>query len=70
MSVEAIPDYGDLMTLEEFSESCLSGLFTDYDGHGNYATATEMSDKVVYPSDIIYGHIPMQKWTHVVWFNK
>lgn len=58
-----IPKYGDLMTLKEFKESCINGFFTDYDGHGYYATDTQMSDI----------RVPFNgwdnDWTHVVWFN-
>lgn len=67
--MENIPDYGDLMTLQEFIKSCHSGLFTDYDGFGNYSDGKMMSEKEVSPSDITFGIID-RKWSHIVWFNR
>ena len=32
-----IPEYGDLMTIEEFIKNCEDGIFIDYDGSGYYA---------------------------------
>ncbi len=69
MKTRPIPDYGDLMTLDEFIENCEDGLFIDYDGFGHYATATEMSSIEVCPSDITTGDI-RREWTHVCWFNR
>lgn len=28
---EQVPEYGDLMTIQEFIECCEDGFFTDYD---------------------------------------
>jgi hypothetical protein len=69
--MEPIPNYGDHMTIQEFQSMVNVGLFTDYDGHGVYATATEMSDITVHPSDL-YGREDGRgkNFTHVVWFNK
>jgi hypothetical protein len=67
--MEPIPNYGDHMTIEEFREYVRSGLFTDYDGMGYYATATEISDEMVDLSEIKVGYKP-EKYTYVVWFNK
>jgi hypothetical protein len=64
-----IPNYGDHMTLEEFVECCESGGFIDYDGRGDYATETEISDVGVRPSQITSGKIDT-RWTHVVWYNR
>lgn len=64
-----LPEYGDLMTIEEFVDGVEHGLFTDDDGKGFYATEDEMTDIEVPISDVregIYGH----RWTHVIWFNK
>lgn len=52
IKLEKIPDYGHHMTLEHFIECCMDGGFIDYDGYGKYATATQMSNKSVYPSEI------------------
>lgn len=65
--LEPIPDYGDLIALDEFREDVESGGFTDDDGSGNWATETEMSDIDVNLRDLTP---PNPKFTHVVWFNK
>jgi hypothetical protein len=67
--MESIPDYGDHMTMETFVNCCKDGGFINYDGSGNYATATEMSDISVSPSDIMSG-VYRKDFTHVVWFNR
>lgn len=64
-----IPDYGDHMTLGSFLDCVQSGCFIDYDGFGEYATATQVSDKRVHPSDVAYGDID-RNYTHVVWYNR
>jgi hypothetical protein len=69
VNFEKIPDYGYKMTLKEFIEDVDYGTFVDYDGHGYYATETEMTDIVVFPSMIINKNID-ERWSHVVWFNK
>jgi hypothetical protein len=74
-----IPEYGHHMPIEEFVECCGCGGFTDYDGYGNYATADQMSGRVVVPSQVFpvfcngepEGDPQIEKgWTHVVWFNR
>jgi len=64
--MEPIEKDDHLMTMEEFRDACNSGNLRDCDGFGEYATATEKSDIPVYPSD----HQKLDKWTHVVWYNK
>lgn len=60
-----IPNYGNLMTLDDFIVDCEHGAFNN--GHGKYAFKDRMSDKYIYPSEIegVDGD-----FTHVVWFNK
>lgn len=65
-----LPTYGDLMTLTDFMDDVKAGYFIDYDGHGNYATETEMSNKRIYPSDVKKGDVETERFTHVVWFNR
>jgi hypothetical protein len=67
--MESIPEYGDLISIEEFVDMCKRGSFIDYDGFGNYAMVDGMSTKKVYPSDIIGRKIDYT-YTHVVWFNR
>jgi hypothetical protein len=62
--MEPIPDYGEHMTLEEFSKAVRSGSYNGYDGNGYYATSSEMTDEQIDLPNID------QTYTHVVWFNK
>ncbi len=64
-----LPDYGTLMTLEDFKECCMDGSFIDYDGSGNYATETQQSNIDIHPSDVLAGKIRTD-FTHVMWFNR
>jgi hypothetical protein len=64
-----LPDYGDHMTLEEFTRGVKSGCLTDDDGCGNYASATEISNVNV-DMWAIGNDKPDPRFTHVVWFNK
>lgn len=66
---EDLPDYGDLMTLQEFEDCVVNGAFIDYDGHGHYASQTQESDAIVYPSDLM-GRGFDRNFTHVIWYNR
>jgi len=66
---EPIPDYGHVMTVEEFYECCDDGGFIDYDGTGNYAVKDMMSNVEITPSKILKIGIN-KRFTHVVWFNR
>jgi len=66
---------GDLMTIEEFVEACQAGGFIDYDGMGDWATATHVvySDITnwIKPSKILSGEQFAPEWaTHVLWYNR
>lgn len=67
--MEPIPSYGDHITLEHFIEYCEAGAFIDYDGFGYYATAYEMTDIIIKPSDVKKGEIDTA-YSHIVWFNR
>jgi hypothetical protein len=68
---EKLPSYGDHMTIERWLQCVECGGFIDYDGHGNLATETQLSDIVVYPSDVTALKLKMPSWaTHVMWFNR
>lgn len=67
---ESLPDYGDLMTVEDFAEAVRSGCFIDYDGFGEYATATQTSRIRIYPSEFRRTKIVDKRFTHIIWFNK
>lgn len=59
------------MTWEDFLDSCESGSFIDYDGFGELATATHVSEIQVSPSSALRSTYKRPAWsTHVVWYNK
>jgi predicted ribosome quality control (RQC) complex YloA/Tae2 family protein len=66
---QEIPNYGDHMTMENFIKNVNSGGFIDYDGSGNYATATQMTDITIQPSYVKSGKM-RKDFTHIVWFNR
>jgi len=66
-------DEGDLMTVAEFVDCVRQGVFIDYDGHGRYATATQVSRDqadVIYPSELVRLKTRPSWCTHVMWYNK
>ena len=70
--VDDLPDYGDLIPIEEFKECVEYGMFTDYDGCGNWSNGEKMTkgfgDRVC-DLDSIDQAIEFGV-THVMWFNK
>lgn len=64
-----IPDYGDVMKMEDFVESCKNGWFIDYDGYGNYIQDDKMTDIVILPSDIKSG-VFRRNFEKIIWFNR
>jgi hypothetical protein len=71
MNLKPLPDYGTLIPIKEFIDQCLCFAFIDYDGHGNYATETQMSDIIVSPSDIVSSNGKYhEEFSHVMWFNR
>jgi hypothetical protein len=67
---EPLPDYGDHFTLADFKACCECGGFVNSDGIGDLATATQVSDVPIKPSQILTG-CELPTWcTHVVWYNK
>ena len=66
-----IPEYGDVMTVDDFRDSVKVGAFIDYDGNGNPAKLVGghllMSDQVIIPSRLV--EIPLDA-THIVWYNR
>lgn len=55
---------GNHMCMVDFISAVRSGMLTDDDGTGYYATATHVSEQTV---DL--AHID-RSYTHIVWFNK
>lgn len=62
-------ELGDLLTWEEFVGGVECHGFTDYDGFGEYATDTRVSNKTIKPSDIAKGNI-LHGFSHVLWYNR
>jgi len=60
---------GDIFPIASWISNCRSGGFIDYDGFGHYATLTEESSIMVYPSDVKAGKI-RNDFTHVIWYNR
>lgn len=68
-NISPIPDYGDLMTIQEFISCVQSGGFIDYDGFGNYSDGVIMYDDELRPSDITKRNC-LKNYSHIVWFNR
>ena len=70
--IDNIPDYGDVIPIDDFKASVECGMFTDYDGDGHWAKDKKMTagygDNVcdINAIDDAIAH----GVTHVVWFNK
>jgi len=64
-----IPDFGDVMSLEDFIDNVKCGGFIDYDGSGNYVKDGMESDITIYPSDFKHGAIRTDFDT-IVWYNR
>lgn len=64
---QEVPDYGDLMTREEWLDMVKHGFFIDYDGMGSPVKDGKAMNGWVYPSQA--DKLP-EDATHVVWFNK
>jgi hypothetical protein len=68
-TLQEIPNYGDIMTLEEFIKCVKSGGFIDYDGSGNYLEFNKMTNIDIYPSDVEFNKIRTQ-FDRIIWFNR
>jgi hypothetical protein len=63
--LKPLPDYGDLIPVDDWLASAKGGAFIPYDGDGHWATAKGMDDR----SDV-WGSKPPEWATHVMWFNR
>lgn len=84
MKYRKIPNYGDLMTIEEFKKCVDCGGFIDYDGHGSLSDGKQIIDGyIVYPSMFMNGKVAVgncwdnvgqvdipKEATHIVWYNR
>lgn len=63
-----LPNYGNLMTVQDFIENCKIGGFIDNDGCGHPVKDNMMNDDlIIYPSQRVL--IPKDA-THIIWFNR
>ena len=58
-----VPDYADLMTVEDWKSAVADGCFCNYDGSG-YWVKDNMESR-----DEVFG-TPQLDATHVAWYNK
>lgn len=76
-----IPDFADVIPIDEWLDGVHTNCFIDYDGHGYWATKTHqmkkgaleelISSSMVLPSHITKMKIKPPSWaTHVAWYNK
>lgn len=71
-----LPDFGDLMTVEDWLAAVKQGAFIDYDGHGRAVKGDKMDGRSMFLEDsgaIIPSdgdsRIPLDA-THIMWFNR
>jgi hypothetical protein len=64
-----LPNYGDVMALNDFIETVKSGGFIDYDGFGSYVKDGKETNITIYPSDVKYNAI-RKEFDTIIWFNK
>jgi len=67
--VTDIPDYGEIMTLNQFKNICRNGGFIDSDGFGYYLEEDKVTDIVIYPSDVKHKSLRYEL-NRIIWFNK
>ena len=65
---DSLPDYGDLMTVDEFKKAVACGAFVDCDGYGHPSNNNLVDHNIhIFPSQV--ADIPNDA-THIVWFNR
>ena len=67
-----IPEYGNLMTIEEWLEDVNAGYLIDYDGYGELSYKDKTSSITISPSDIKDKSKKelLKNFTHIVWYNR
>ena len=79
--LKPIPEFADVIPINQWLEGVRTHCFIDYDGHGYWATKTHefrksaseelFTSSMVCPSDITKKKIKPPAWaTHVSWYNK
>lgn len=64
-----VPEYGDVMALDEFISCCKCGGFVNSDGNGNYVKDGKESNIQIKPSDVKFNSIRTD-FNEIVWYNK
>lgn len=64
-----IPDFADVMPLQDFIDCVNDGGFIDYDGSGNYVLNGKETNITIHPSDVKFGTIRWE-FDSVAWYNK
>ena len=64
-----LPDYGDVMSLQDFIENCKCGNFIDYDGYGYYVKNAQETNIMIIPSDVEHGAI-RPDFDTIIWYNR
>ncbi len=71
-----IPDFADIIPIDEWIDGVKNGSFIDYDGYGHWATKSHElrrfgSAEEVRPSNITIDKMKPPTWvTHVAWYNR
>lgn len=69
-TMEPIPKYGDVYSMEDFKENCDCGGFINYDGFAHPIVNSMMDEDVmIKPSQVKKGKY-VKKYESVVWFNR
>ena len=64
-----LPDFGNVMSLDDFIAHVECGGFIDSDGFGYYVKDGKESDIEIYPSDVLHKMLRADFDT-IIWFNK
>jgi len=64
-----LPDYGTVMSLDNFISNCECGGFINSDGFGRYVKDDKETDIEIYPSDIKNKNL-RKEFDSIVWYNK
>lgn len=67
--LQELSDYGDVMSIEHFTECVNEGGFIDYDGFGYYVKDGKESDIEIYPSDVKHNKV-RKDFDTIIWFNR
>lgn len=71
LSLRPIAEIGSLATIEEFTQRCKEGWFSDWDGHGHFCNerGLEREKEYVFPTMLLAGMYKTEK-KYIIWYNK